>query len=920
MLSCLFLSGQEISYDEVLRVTSRVNQEQRYVGTLDENALHTLPVGIVKEIASVKYTIAIDSAIFTPEAAFFHAYMAIEFPGTGKQLAFAARGVPFNPKGVLGGPDTRLMLVSDHEIPLGPRSTLLLRGDGSNFVEWDCNGFDAIQLAGEIELLKGLLIPHNENETVRANLNVRTSDLHNLIAQISIDPFTIRGMNDWVFSVQNALMDWSSRSNAPEMIFPPGYDAGTGEMWTGFYLRELEVSMPEAFEKNSGEPCSFLARNMLIDDEGISGILQANHILELEKGNMSGWNFSVDELGIQILKNAPQGGNLSGSLRLPLMDSLQAMRYEAMVSYHPQREELDYVFSCAPQNDVSFAVFSARADIFPTSSISVSKVNGKFKPEALINGRLAFSHENIQTGKLDVQHLQLSTEEPYIHNGIFSYVSGSTVSTANYPLSIDSIRIGLLQSAPMVEMKVMLNLMDVSEGGLAASTRIRICSKKDEGKLRFDKVDIGSVSLAMNTRAFTLNGELSFYSNDPVYGKGFMGNIALNIPDVLDPGFQASACFGKSQFRYFALDAFVPVNIPIGGSPIAIDRLMGGISYRMRGQYATIGQCSAQLYGQTNTGQMTQMYVPDQSKGLFFRAGASVKYMPNEKNFNGDAMLEIGFNASGGLDLIQLNGNAYFLSSVSERRSAPAPIQGNLLMRYEVPAKSFDAQLQVMMNIQNAISGSAQTRIHVDPSSWSVCVGRPSLPAQVSVRNFLSAEAYFLAGDDLEPMAPVPAPVASLVQNEHLNQSRDATALSQARGVAAGMRFGGGFYKSVGWDFFSVYGSFSYGAGFDMMLADYGRNAYCSGRLAPVGLNGKVAEGRMYAFLQGNIGAKGSIGERDFDVVILSGTVAALLQGKAPNPSWLYGAVMCQYEILSLIRGSVNFQFEIGEQCQIQQP
>jgi hypothetical protein len=102
-----------------------------------------------------------------------------------------------------------------------------------------------------------------------------------------------------------------------------------------------------------------------------------------------------------------------------------------------------------------------------------------------------------------------------------------------------------------------------------------------------------------------------------------------------------------------------------------------------------------------------------------------------------------------------------------------------------------------------------------------------------------------------------------------------------------------------------------------MMLTNYGANAHCSGSSDQVGLNGWVASGQLYCYLQGGIGIKGKALGADFDISVLSGSVAAILAGKLPKPSYLTGALACQYSILGIINGNFNFDFELGSICSI---
>lgn len=109
---------------QVYALHDEVSDPSKQVGNINPDSLPSLPIGLVKEINGTKYIIAIDSAEFTPQGAYFNAYMALEFPGAEHPIAFAAKHIKFNPKGVVGGELAKLQLVSEHTLSLGPNSEL----------------------------------------------------------------------------------------------------------------------------------------------------------------------------------------------------------------------------------------------------------------------------------------------------------------------------------------------------------------------------------------------------------------------------------------------------------------------------------------------------------------------------------------------------------------------------------------------------------------------------------------------------------------------------------------------------------------------------------------------------------------------------------------------------------------------------
>ena len=924
--------------DYVISLNDRIEQEQRFTDFFSPDSASALPVGIVKEIGGTRYIIAIDSAFFTPAGAFFNAYMALQLPHSDRRVAFAVKGVRFNPQGVVAGAGARLMLVSDHSLDIGPQLKLKLKADGQNFIDWDCGGFQGASIKGFFEFGRAQLIPDSTRtaeRTVTAAFQLYTNDIHSFITQVSITPFCIQGLRGWSFSVTNASVDMSGLANAPGMLFPAGYPNSLPS-WTGFYLRELSVKLPPELSR-SGSRINLQVSNLLIDNSGLTGIFQASNLFALNEGSMSGWNFSVEEFGISLLCNQLNGGHLGGRIQLPVMDSAQSLVYDADIFYNPQSREADYSIAVTPQNNLHFDVFAASIDLLPGSQLSVTKQNGSFRPKAVLHGRITVDAPKFKTAKLDFQQLTFVTGKPYLTNGIFS-LSGisDTSKAANFPLSISAIGFALdAQGHPRIAADVLLNFSDDSNG-FSAAARVEVIGRLQEENVNvagevpqtytrtrwtYDRLRIHDISVEVQTQPFYLRGLISFRENDPTYGDGFFGRLRFILPQVMNDTAQLSACFGRTSFRYWYLDAYVPVNLQLGAAPVTLTRFMGGLYYHMSPQRQTPAAAINAVNGSTPPLNVpSQQYVPNANAGLGFKAGTAFKYTPSEKAMNGDALLEVAFNANGGLSFIRLDGNVYMLCEWQGRLqpNAVVPVRGSTYILYDAQEKIFDANLSVLVNVQNAVTGSGQARIYISPQKWFACVGRPCAPCAISIVNLASAQAYVMAGSELEPMAAPPAEVAWLVSQHGLNNQRNASQLASASGFCAGVRIHAGFYKEFGWDFFTVYGGFNFGTGFDIMLANYGPNAHCSGTGAAAGLNGWQAQGQLYIYLQGTIGAYGRFAGNDFNLQILQANVAAIIGGQAPRPTYLYGAIGCQYNILGgLVSGQFNFDYEFGQNCSV---
>lgn len=207
-------TNQEIN--QCISVVNQVETSGNVIGQLTNDTIGQLPIGIAKRIGPSQVIIAIDSAMFLPNKALFNAYAAIDFPGSFEKIAFSARSVEFNPKGIVGGDLAKLLLVSNHRIRINPNVTLVLKSRENNYIKWNCNGFEKIHLKGYFEFSKNIILPDTSefsnlslDNNVTASFEIETNDLNNFITQISISPFYLKGIKDFSFSVQDATVDMS---------------------------------------------------------------------------------------------------------------------------------------------------------------------------------------------------------------------------------------------------------------------------------------------------------------------------------------------------------------------------------------------------------------------------------------------------------------------------------------------------------------------------------------------------------------------------------------------------------------------------------------------------------------------------------------------------------------------------------------
>ncbi len=366
----------------VLRIEAlqkKIQDEGRTVDKLTESDLADLPVGIARNIGGTVYIIAIDSAYSDERGWFLSAYASVTLPGSTSPIAFAARNIAFSKGGLNASSQTRLVLVSPQTIPLRDMD-LVLPADGHNYLEFDCNGFKAVNLKGEFLLPPDQFIPAPLTtgaptpnvpvapipagplatttpgiDRVRATFEVNTSDLSNIIASVGITPFQVKGLEDFSFSVRNATVDMSDLANPAGFSFPADYQQAYGEditLWRGFYLQEVDIAF-QGLDSSSKKMPVISARNLLIDDAGVSGLFSATNILPIGEGSADGWPFSVDRLSVRLDRNRLAGGGLAGVMNVPFLGK-DTLGYSADMEQVDNK--LSYKFSVITRKDKTFNI------------------------------------------------------------------------------------------------------------------------------------------------------------------------------------------------------------------------------------------------------------------------------------------------------------------------------------------------------------------------------------------------------------------------------------------------------------------------------------------------------------------------------------------------------------------------------------
>jgi hypothetical protein len=974
ILLLLILIGGKISAqstipattDEVYEEFQIIEQQNRFVDDFlnigsGEQSAYNLPVGIKKIVGNIPITLAITNIKFGDGYGEITLLMKMDIPQKNQSLLFAADGIKLSAQGDLVG-DIKLSLLSDIPLSLGNMGDLILKGsmdaqtgtaNSKTYVSLECNGdFKELSLDADIVLNKNTFQSLSDpDKPVKASVRTVIQDWNDLIVDASFPTFAIKGINGFEFSISHATLDYSDSKNPATFHPNPAYFSDyftlpDPNLWRGLYVDEFTMAFPEWFKKkDSNEKVVLGASHLLIDENGITGDIFGENIIPLQSGDISGWPFSVTDFRLSFLANNISGFGFGGQINAPLSDKDCLLTYKAYVSND------EYLFTANIGDSLDLKLFgNTQLRLDPTSYLTIALKNKQFRPRIVLNGSMGIDKDGLKMEQVVFHKLAIATESPVFSVESIEY--GGEVKLNNFPVSISEIKLQMSDHAATLGFNLMVNLM---EGKIAASSKLRINSEYKDRHWQYKSLDIDGLKLSeVQMAGFSLAGEIRTEKDHPVYGNYFGGEIKATFGALSDAvQVDVVSVFGVKDFRYWYVEGNVlfPAGIPVG--PVSLYGFTGGAYYKM-----------------SATGKDgLEAYAPNKDCSLGLKAGVAFA-IGSESAANGDALFEMNFLSGGGIKNIRFYGTAQFMSAMnlsnklgqlngmykqaqtkttdaskSYADNLPPNMNGSeiakkvlpdiqlsmnisayLTLNYDFPSKTFDADFKATVNTAGGfLTGTGNNneagwvKLHTSPQSWFVHIGTPTNPIGLKLQLVplsITTTSYFMLGDGLEAALPPPQEVLNILQISSLQADymKYPNDMKLGKGVAFGSRFS---FDTGNLSFLILYAHFAAGTGFDVMLSDMS-NYTCEGSNTPVGINGWYANGQCYAYLTGELGVRIKLLFVKKNITIIKGAAATLLQAKGPNPTWIGGYMALNLNVLGgLIKADMKMKFSFGEDCKL---
>lgn len=946
--------------DTIFAKCTAAQAEGRVVDNLN-TAFANNPSGeflLAPQNGNLRYAILIYNIDIYPTKAVFSAALAFREPRSNQLLAFKANEVTFYNKTGLTGP-AKLHLLSNVYSRLGKAAEIqFLGGITHTWAVMDCNGLSEFGIHGIASFSPGYIHKLDKqykslhDSAVIADFRIVAKDWDNLLIQLSIPAFGMKGLDGFGFEINEAVLDLSEQYNATGMAFPANYSREVSQsyrdLWEGFYLKKGRVIFPEHFSKGTQRPEAGVEQ-MLIDDWGFSGKIYATQILSLEKGNFGGWAISIDKASIELLWNGLEGAGLEGQLGLPILPDTQTLAYKAWVGMND-----NYFFGISTKNKVIVpALKIATLNLEPYSWVSASIDKGIIHLQTDLHGSIVMlkdgkDGESFAYSGIVFQGLHVSNRSPRL--GLEYLGIGKTTEQGNvnrFPVSISQLNWQSKDDLHGISFVLGLHLHEKINAAAGMTVLANMVEKNGKDRLEFNKIQMNDIYVDARISNIKLNGQVAFIRQDVTYGDGAAGSISFRS-DIQPAAIQGGckALFGNTngmRYWYFDAELIFGQGIPVVPG-LEINGFIGGAWQKMRA--LKVGENPpSKTYGLSSTGRT---YVPDINGTFGLRAGIHFKG-PSQGSYDGMGAVEMQYTSNygisnviiyGGLNVMTAgtkpssdevkngvkqvcayNTQSEFVSSYVPQGKIAGAVQLSLDFANSVYygttgifVNATEAGLGIKGNGTNGLAGLIS--MYFSPTDWFVYGGIPDKPmgllANIEPITNAKVEAYFLTGNKVLPPAPLPEKIRYYTGYTQPQDSREAQNLESGKMYV----FGGTMQVEAGAEMkqknLSLYAKAACLAGFDVQMEKIPATMGCDGMSTTPGIQGWYSTGTAYGALEIKIGGKyKSVG---IDLVnIGAGTV---MEMKGPNPFYGKGKVGLKINlVITTIDAALDFEF--GKKCNL---
>lgn len=785
------------------------------------------------------------------------------------------------------------------------------------------------------------------------------------ILQANIDAFQFKDFEGWGFDSDTIYIDWSDAENPPGFSVPHGYsysgmnDPQLVNGWEGLYIPNLKTFTPKDFGKGVNTRTTFSGSKLLFGEGKYHVSLQALNIFDV---NSSWARMRAKMDTIQgVISSEEKMIRFKGELLLPFTDTNSWIPYGG----HFSGSDSFHLY-------VALAGDSAKVTDLPllfkfdqTSLLNIVRGSDRtFRANAWFNGYMDLQtnagHVHPHLSSLNYkgikfENLGYKSGEGWNHG---TYSLASPQKTMNgFPIQLDSIDFVNEGGYQGFYFKPKIVLVG-DENGFSAAAGLNLLFKfnfaGNRDYISDTKLDLKDVELDVAVSGFELKGRLAFINRET--DKGMEGILAAKLPGGIAAHLKAK--FGTvttndnaefntaSNYSYWYVDGMVT----FGNSGIPMFAGMnlygigGGLWYHMNQDSITNKSYAGLVGTATDTANLNYSgigYTPSYSSHYGMKLQGLFGSQNEGKTYNMLLAIWAQFNVSGGPN-VGLNGDMRFMGeSVTKLANGDAEttkknIWGNVSFVYNGQEHFIQGNLAAYANItvdnKKVFYGRMDNDKMVDAEfyagptgegedTWYLKIGTPEAKAgaifDLKIKK-PDISAYLMAGHGLPSEVPAPDPgfMAMLNRSDDGYSGGDVNNVLHkpveysASGIAAGILLKDTFAISSQPFYLDV--NVIIGADINIRQCD---DCKCAESGKAPGVDGWYGTGQLYAGIQGAFGIHVDLWFIEGKFEFLRGSVALLMKGGLPNPSWFYAKGAFKYEVLGLVEGVHTMELNLGEKC-----
>jgi len=443
----------EESYNNFVEALSTVDEVMAQIeGTMNGEGLK-MPLGFDQVINGKNFKIVLDEMNFTTGSAnmrsTFNLPLPFETNGSTAYLSFGLSKLCFTPDGSVQ--NGRVHMVYD--LPVfssedgygfeikGCEDCTNADDSKGSFLEFDCDGVTGGRFECAISFPnkegtedEGALslspyrsayndpadIPDKVEAVFGILINEQSED-SGWIFDASMTPFEVGALDNWGFEVKNASIDLSEIYNPSQLEFPDDhieygrkFDFNSEEyleltrdqeeklpLWTGLYLREIDVHLPPQLRGDALE--TFSIQNAVLDfgdDFNLSLSIKVDDPFKNKILKLGRWNSKLESVDVALVNNEFKRGSIGGQLFAPFLHQDDHFAFNAVMHKSVSYDEMEYAFIINPGSTAEEAqpfrvpMFLAQVTLNNASYISLNYSESKdFIFKTNLFGKLGMSPE-----------------------------------------------------------------------------------------------------------------------------------------------------------------------------------------------------------------------------------------------------------------------------------------------------------------------------------------------------------------------------------------------------------------------------------------------------------------------------------------------------------------------------------------------